>query len=49
MAIDDETRATILRLQMLPAEQAHVDWADFGVVTVGRAERRLMGEHVHDI
>ena len=30
-----------LRLQMLPAEQAQVDWAHFGEVAVGRARRRL--------
>jgi transposase len=30
-----------VRLQVLPAEQAQVDWAHFGVVRVGRAERRL--------
>ena len=32
-----------MRLRFLPAEQAQVDWADFGKVRVGRAERRLMG------
>ena len=30
-----------LRLHMLPAEQAQVDWAHFGEVAVGRARRRL--------
>jgi transposase len=30
-----------LRLQMLPAEQAQVDWAHFGQVAVGRARRKL--------
>jgi transposase len=30
-----------LRLQMLPAEQAQVDWAHFGEVAVGRARRKL--------
>ena len=30
-----------VRLQVLPAEQSQVDWAHFGVVRVGRAERRL--------
>ena len=32
-----------MRLRFLPAEQAQVDWAEFGKVRVGRAERRLMG------
>ena len=32
-----------MRLTFLPAEQAQVDWAEFGRVRVGRAERRLMG------
>ena len=32
-----------LRLRFLPGEQAQVDWADFGTVTIGRAERKLMG------
>ena len=32
-----------LRLKTLPGEQAQVDWAHFGTVTIGRAERRLMG------
>ncbi len=30
-----------LRLSALPGEQAQVDWASFGTVTVGRATRRL--------
>jgi transposase len=30
-----------LRLQMLPAEQAQVDWAHFGEVAIGRARRKL--------
>ena len=30
-----------LRLSVLPGEQAQVDWASFGTVTVGRAQRRL--------
>jgi transposase len=30
-----------LRLRMLPGEQAQVDWAHFGTLTVGRAERVL--------
>ena len=32
-----------LRLKTLPGEQAQVDWAHFGTVRIGRAERRLMG------
>ena len=32
-----------MRLRFLPAEQAQVDWAEFGKVLVGRAEHRLMG------
>jgi transposase len=32
-----------LRLRTLPGEQAQVDWAHFGKVTIGQAERRLMG------
>ena len=32
-----------LRLQTLPGEQAQVDWAHFGRITVGRASRLLMG------
>ena len=31
-----------LRLRTLPGEQAQVDWAFFGTVKVGRAERKLM-------
>ena len=31
-----------LRLTMLPADQAQVDWAHFGHVTVGKAKRKLM-------
>src|SRR5262245_51801459 len=30
-----------LRLSVLPAEQGQVDWASFGTVRVGRAQRRL--------
>jgi transposase len=30
-----------LRLSVLPGEHAQVDWASFGLVTVGRAKRRL--------
>lgn len=32
-----------LRLRTLPGEQAQVDWAHFGRITIGRAERALMG------
>ena len=32
-----------LRLKTLPGEQAQVDWAHFGTVKIGRAERPLMG------
>ena len=32
-----------LRLKTLPGEQAQVDWGHFGKVTIGRAQRRLMG------
>ncbi|MFH0914925.1 MAG: IS21 family transposase, partial [bacterium] len=31
-----------LRLRTLPAEQAQVDWAHFGKVQIGRAQRSLM-------
>jgi transposase len=31
-----------LRLRTLPAEQAQVDWAHFGTMTIGRAARQLM-------
>jgi transposase len=31
-----------LRLRTLPGEQAQVDWAHFGTLTVGRATRQLM-------
>jgi transposase len=34
-------REAFLRLHSLPGEAAQVDWADFGRVRVGRAERRL--------
>ncbi len=30
-----------LRLRTLPGEQGQVDWAHFGKITIGRAERRL--------
>lgn len=32
-----------LRLRTLPGEQAQVDWGHFGKVTIGQAERPLMG------
>lgn len=35
------TSEAFLRLSVLPGEQAQVDWASFGTVTVGRARRRL--------
>jgi transposase len=31
-----------LRLATLPGEQAQVDWAHFGVIQIGRAQRRLL-------
>ena len=31
-----------LRLRFLPGEQAQVDWAEFGRVTIGQGKRRLM-------
>jgi transposase len=34
--------AAYLRLRTLPAEQAQVDWAHFGKLTIGRAVRPLM-------
>lgn len=34
-------RPAFLRLSLMPGEQAQVDWAHFGTVRVGRAERRL--------
>ncbi len=36
-------RRAHMRLNFLPAEQAQVDWAEFGRVRIGRAERKLMG------
>lgn len=35
------TREAFLTLRSIPGERAEVDWADFGKVTIGRAERRL--------
>lgn len=32
-----------MRLRTLPGEQAQVDWAHFGKITIGKAERRLLG------
>jgi transposase len=37
-----EAAEAYLRLRMLPAEQAQVDWGHFGRVTIGRAVRPLM-------
>jgi transposase len=34
-------REAFLRLRTFPGEQAQVDWASFGKVIIGRAERRL--------
>ena len=34
-------KEAFFRLSFLPGEQAQVDWADFGAVTIGRAHRRL--------
>jgi len=34
-------REAFLRLRTFPGEQAQVDWAHFGVVSIGRAQRRL--------
>ena len=34
-------REAFLRLRTFPGEQAQVDWANFGTVTIGRAERKL--------
>lgn len=34
-------REAMLRLRTLPGEQGQVDWASFGKVTIGRAERAL--------
>ena len=36
------TPEAYLRLRTLPGEQAQVDWAHFGKLTIGRAERPLM-------
>jgi transposase len=34
-------KEAFFKLSVLPGEQGQVDWADFGSVTVGRAQRRL--------
>jgi transposase len=34
-------REAFLRLQMFPGEQGQMDWAHFGTITVGRANRKL--------
>ncbi len=34
-------REPFLRLRMFPGEQAQVDWASFGKISIGRARRRL--------
>src|SRR3954452_20555398 len=36
-----QSREAFLRLQVFPAEEAQVDWACFGSVIVGRAQRQL--------
>jgi transposase len=36
-------REAFLRLRRFPAEEAQVDWAHFGTVSIGRALRRLSG------
>ena len=38
----DHFRAIVARLRTLPGEQAQCDWAHFGKLTIGRAERPLM-------
>lgn len=40
-ALRPHQREAFLRLTSLPGEAAQVDWADFGRVTLGRAQRRL--------
>jgi transposase len=34
-------KEAFLRLRIFPGEQGQVDWASFGIVSVGRAQRRL--------
>jgi len=36
-----QVREPFLQLTMLPAEQAEVDWAHFGLIRIGRAQRAL--------
>lgn len=36
-------REAFLSLRTMPGEEAQVDWADFGAVSIGRAKRRLSG------
>lgn len=36
-----DSREVFLRLRTFPGEQAQVDWAGFGEVTIGRARRKL--------
>lgn len=40
-ALRPAKQEAFLRLSTLPAEQAQADWASFGTVTIGRAQRRL--------
>jgi len=40
-ALRPATQEAFLRLSALPAEQGQADWANFGTVTIGRAQRRL--------
>ena len=37
-----KTREAFARLSTLPGEQAQVDWADFGKISVGKATHKLM-------
>lgn len=37
------SREAFLSLRVFPGEQAQVDWASFGTVTIGRAQRKLSG------
>jgi transposase len=40
-ALRPPRQEAFLRLSTLPGEQAQADWASFGTVTIGRAQRRL--------
>ena len=40
-ALRPAKQEAFLRLSTLPGEQAQADWANFGTVTIGRAQRRL--------